>query len=162
MAVGLCKIGKTACACLEAHERKGCTNEGAKPEPPTKTKKLAKMNNNNKAVRQLIDAAYMYAFSENGMSFNLTMHVLCEGVRRFYFHKARVTTWEVSVWEGNAFEAYPKRMILESQSGLRLVYEEGCRLRIYNPKRVVPSRSERREVHYCQQLINEDISFVKI
>lgn len=30
------KIVKTACACLEAHERKGCVNEGAKPKPLTK------------------------------------------------------------------------------------------------------------------------------
>lgn len=118
------------------------------------------MNNNNKAVRQLIDAASAYAFSKNGMSFNITMHVLCEGVKRFYFHKAHVTNWEVSIWE-NAFEAYPKRMTLESESGLRLVYTEGCGLRIYNPKRMMPSRSKRGEVYYyCQQ--DEDISFVKI
>lgn len=110
-------------------------------------------------IRRMIDAAY--GCIGDSMCFCLTMHVLGEGVKRFYFHHARVVKWEVSVWE-NPLETYPKRMVLVSASGLRLEYTQGCGLHVYNPKRVIPSRNTRREQYYCQSISNQNINFVKV
>lgn len=116
-----------------------------------------------KSLKQLIDAAYLRGFDDEGMSFVMVMDVCGGGRKMFYFHKAKVTRWDVSVF-------FPKdgpvTVVLESASGLRLVYHQNLGLRIVNTKRFKPSyrQGDVHKVHQdtCQSLTNHEVTFYEV
>ena len=115
-----------------------------------------------KSLKQLIDASYMRGFDDEGFSFVLVMDMICcpDERKMFYFHKAKVTKWEVCVFfptDG------PAKVVLESASGLQLIYHKNLGISIVNTKRFTPSyrQGDVRKVHkrYEQSLMNKEIVF---
>lgn len=115
-----------------------------------------------KSLKQLIDAAYLRGFEDEGFSFVLVMDTICcpDERKMYYFHKAKVTKWEVSVFFP---QDGPAKVELESTSGLKLIYHKGLGLSIVNTKRFRPSyrQGDVRKVNerYEQSLVNREIVF---
>lgn len=91
------------------------------------------MNSNN--CREFVDYIYGKCFTKEGNTIMVEVDTLCEGKKIFTFYKAKITNWEISVWESNPFNAYPKRFAITSKSGLTMkVTTAGCT--ITNPNRL--------------------------
>lgn len=116
-----------------------------------------------KSMKQLIDTAYLRGFEDEGFSFVLVMdmcHYPSDERKMFYFHKAKVVKWEVSVFYPTDG---PAKVMLESASGLQLIYHKNLGLSIVNTKRFTPSYRQsdvrKTEVRYEQSLKNKEIVF---
>lgn len=116
-----------------------------------------------KSIKNLIDASYMHGFRNEGLSFILAMdtcHYPSDRREMFYFHKAKVIKWEVSV-----FFPYdgPVKVVLESASGLQLIYHKNIGLSIVNTKRYMPIYKQcdvlKTHVRFEQSLKNSEIVF---
>lgn len=118
-----------------------------------------------KSLKSLIDAAYMHGFDAEGFTFVLVMDACCCPDKRkmFYFHKAKVAKWDVPVFfptDG------PATVVLESVSGLQLVYHKNLGLSVINTKRFKPSyrQGDVRKTHerYEQSLRNREVVFYQV
>ena len=118
-----------------------------------------------KTIKSFIDAAYSHGFTGEGFSFVLVMDTCCSQERRkmFYFHKAKVKEWKMSIWKCDPFRDYPAQVVLESASGLQLVWHNDVGLSVINTKRFKPSyrRGDVRKVNvrYEQSMKNLEIAF---
>lgn len=119
----------------------------------------------SKEMQMLIDAAFAKGFGGNRFSFILSLDVLCQGRKMFYFHDAKVIEWGMSVFS-SPFSDNPVRVTLESASGLRLNYVKGAGIRITNTKRFRPSYShgcvKKVAETYIQSIVNENMLFYKV
>ena len=118
-----------------------------------------------KSLKSLIDAAYMHGFDAEGFTFVLVMDLCCSREKRkmFYFHKAKVTEWGVPVFfpkDG------PAKVVLESDSGLQLVYHKELGLSVINTKRFSPSYRNgyvrKTHVRYEQSMRNHEVTFYRV
>ena len=121
-----------------------------------------------KSIRSLLDTAFSNGFGGSRFSFVLVMDICgYPGERKmFYFHEAKATEWNMSIWKSNPFKDYPVKVVLESASGLQLVYHKEVGLSIVNTKRFKPSYRHgdvrRTHVRYEQSLRNREIIFYRV